>query len=673
MIRLLFAATIFSSAFLLFLVQPLISKQILPWFGGAAAVWTTCMVFFQGVLLAGYAYSDWTARRLAPRSQALLHGALLLASCCFLPIAANPAFKPAGGEDPSLRILLLLGLTIGLPYFLLSTTGPLVQAWIARTLPCARVYRYYSLSNLASLIALVSYPFVIEPRVPLLRQSRAWSGMYVLFALLCAACALLFARRAKTAALEPAREQGEKPVAAPAPRDCLLWLALSAMGSWLLIAVTNHITQNIAAIPFLWLLPLTVYLLSFILCFDSDRWYARRRFLPPAALSVAACAWGLQHGILDDRIRLAVPLYAAGLFFCCMFLHGELARMRPAPRYLTRFYLMLSLGGASGGIAVGLLAPRVLAAPWELGIGLIVVALLAALVLRPSRTMQACAFALAVACGYFLYRQIEFDLMDTRLMRRNFYASLRTADLEGITPDDDARHLFHGTIRHGAQYLASARRRAPTTYYGTSSGIGIALHEAPAAPRRIGLIGLGAGTLAAYGRQGDVYRFYEINPQVIAIARSEFSFLDDTPAQVETVPGDARLALEREPPQGFDVLAVDAFSGDAIPVHLITREAMDTYLRHMKPDGVIAFHVTNRFLSLAPVVQRLARDRGLPAVLIRDDGERTTAHYTDWVLVARNPAVLRRPAILGASSPIAPIAGLGVWTDDFNNLFDVLK
>lgn len=672
MIKLLFAGTIFSSAFLLFLVQPLVSKNILPWFGGSAAVWATCMVFFQVVLLLGYAYSDWISRHLHPRWQVILHVSLLVLSLVTLSVLADASWKPRGSEDPALRIVGLLAATIGLPYFLLSTTGPLIQTWVARTLGGTKVYRFFSLSNLASLVALICYPFVLEPRATLLLQAQAWSGVYMLFAFLCAGCGLYFASHPHGSSQSASHRQAEMSDTRPRPRDYFLWLALSAMGSWLLLAITNHITQNIASVPFLWILPLTIYLLTFVLCFESDRWYARSVFLLPTAAVLAVCAYGLQDRDLGVNIRIAIPVYAMGLFLCCMFLHGELAQLRPAPRYLTRFYLMVSLGGALGGIAVGLIAPRVLPAYYELGMGFVIVGLLAAYLLK-GRSMAIAAACLTAVCAYFLFIQISSDLESARRVERSFYGSLRTADSHFEDPEGDVRELFHGAIRHGEQYLAPQRRSEPTTYYGPNSGIGLAIGQARASAKRVGLIGLGAGTLATYGRPGDAFRFYEINPQVIEIARNEFTFLADCRADVEIVQGDARLALEKEPPQGFDVLAVDAFSGDAIPVHLLTREAMAVYLRHMKPDGIIAFHVTNRFLALAPVIKQLAASEGLHAVLIKDEAEESGLNRTDWVLVTRTRQVLQNEEISSVATPIREIGSLGVWTDDFNNLFDVLK
>ncbi|WP_260590758.1 fused MFS/spermidine synthase [Variovorax sp. DXTD-1] len=409
--------------------------------------------------------------------------------------------------------------------------------------------------------------------------------------------------------------------------DALLWLALPALASW----------------------------------------------LPLAAGVLVLCAFGLQHHI-GSNVRTGLPIYVGGLFVLCMFLHGETARLRPAPRYLTRFYLMLSLGGAIGGALVGLVAPHVLPAYYELGIGLTLTALAAVAVLRHRLWLRLAGVALAACCVFFLVAQIRSDRLGARHLVRSFYGALITFDVRRANPPSYVRLLSHGSIKHGEQFLDPLRRREPTTYYGATSGIGRAMAAAPEAPRRVGLIGLGAGTLATYGRSGDVYRIYEINPQVFELADSEFTFLRDSPAQTERVLGDARLALEREAPQGFDLLAVDAFSGDAVPVHLLTAEAMDVYLRHMKPDGIVAFHVSNRYLELAPVVARIAALKGVHAVLVSDDAKESKwLNSTDWVLVARDPAVLAREPLRGAALPIAVPAGTRPWTDDFNNLLGVLK
>jgi SAM-dependent methyltransferase len=669
----LYAVTIFTSAFLLFLVQPIIAKQILPWFGGSAAVWTTCLVFFQFLLLAGYAYSDWTTRHLAARKQVLLHIVLLAASLASLPILADAGWKPAGDEDPTWRILGLLLVTIGLPYFLLSTTGPLVQAWFARTFPAGTVYRLFALSNFGSLLALLSYPFAFEPWITTAVQSWGWSAAYVAFAALCAASAWYSLRGGNAS---DARAAVTQPDNGPPPRpgDHAAWLLLSGMGAFMLLAVTNHITHDIASVPFLWILPLTLYLVTFILCFEGRGWYQRRIFILPLLGIVCAMAWSLheERGIME--IKEAVPLNLVGLFVMCMFFHGELAARKPAPRYLTRFYLMVSLGGALGGIAVGLVAVKLFNTYYEFSVGLVATLLIAAYL---TRFMHAAVPMLVLAAvgftGYHSYAYIEYLARDTRVMTRNFYGTLRVKDIDADGEQDAVRRLMHGVIMHGEQYLAPARRDEPTTYYGATSGIGRAIKAFDGSALRVGVVGLGTGTLAVYGRPGDVYRFYEINPQVVAVANSEFTFLKDSGARIELVLGDARLSMEREPPEHYDILVIDAFSSDSIPVHLITREALRVYLRHMKPRGVIAFHVTNRFLDLAPVVKRIADDYGLHAALIADDAEDSELASTDWVLVTRDGAFLARPEIAKFTTEIGSIPGLRAWTDDFNNLFRILK
>ena len=672
---LLYALTIFASAFLLFLVQPIMAKQILPWFGGSAAVWTTCLVFFQFVLLFGYAYSDWTTRKLKPGKQAILHVVLLAVSLAALPIIPDASWKPLGNEEPGMRILGLLALTIGLPYFLLSTTGPLIQAWFARSYPTTTVYRLFALSNFASLIALIAYPFAVEPWITTAQQAWTWTAGYAVFAALCAGAALQSRKAAAIAAsasTEPAGDAGP----APTVGQFLMWLTLSAMGSFMLLAVTNHITHDVASVPFLWILPLTIYLVTFILCFEGRSWYRRLWFLGPLVVVIGGMAWALHAERGIQNIKEAIPLFSAGLFVACMFFHGELANMKPAPKYLTSYYLMLSLGGALGGLIVGFVAPRLFPTYYEFGIGLVVTLLLAAYLARRMHILIP-VFALAGAgfTGYHIYHYVHGLSEDAIVLVRNFYGTLRVRDTGTPEEKDATRRLTHGVIMHGEQYLAPARRMDPTTYYGPTSGIGRlinVLRESPT-PVRVGVVGLGAGTLAIYGREGDFYRFYDINPQVIEIAKREFTFLRDSKARVETELGDARLTLEREPPQKYDVLAIDAFSSDSIPVHLITREAMEVYIRNIKPDGVVAFHVTNRFLHLAPVVKQIAEHYGMQTTLIVDDAEDNDLAKTDWVLVTKNAALLKRPKLMEGVEAIAPIPGLRLWTDDYNNLFKILK
>jgi len=669
----LYAITLFTGAFLLFLVQPILSKHILPWFGGSASVWATCLVFFQTWLLLGYAYVDQITRRLAPGRQLALHALLLTASLLTLPVLAGSEWKPDGSQDPVVHILLLLVATAGLPYLMLSATGPLVQSWAARAGQGPRVYRLFSLSNLASLLALLAYPFLIEPWLTLNQQSTIWSVVYVCFAVLCIASGTALTRNIACAAAPASVPDSGQQSAAVRPIPWL-WVALSAMGTWLLLATTNHITQNIAAIPFLWILPLTLYLLTFVLCFESDRWYRRKVFLPLLLVSLAACAFGLNRPELSLNIEIAIPLYCTGLFMGCMVLHGELAALRPTTQHLTRFYLALALGGALGGVFVGLLAPRILPSYYESGAGFVIIALLVAYLVRRHRGFLVFALLMAECCAVLLVAQVRADHASSRLLERNFHGRLRVLDTADNETGDTVRQLFHGMILHGSEYLNGPYRQKPTSYYGPSSGVGRLLSTGHGSkPRLVGVVGLGAGTLAAYGLTGDRFRFYDIDPMVIQAAQQEFGYLRNSKATVETVLGDARLSLERENLNHFDVLVIDAFSGDSIPVHLITREALAIYLRHIQEDGVIAFHVTNRFLALAPVVGQLALDQGLHAVWVKDTHPAKPLASSEWVLVARNRAALMRPEIGPVAQQPPVIAGLTTWTDNATNLFRILK
>ena len=553
----LYALTIFTSAFLLFLVQPVMAKQILPWFGGSAAVWTVCMVFFQFLLLFGYAYSDFTTRRMKPKSQLILHAALLVISLISLPIIPGAGWKPAGDEDPTWRILGLLTATIGLPYFLLSTTGPLVQAWFARAHASGTVYRLFALSNFASLLALISYPFAVEPWITTQVQSYAWSAGYVLFVVVCIATGYYSLRHheAQVAEAKPADDN------APAPKlsDYALWLLLSGMGSFMLLAVTNSITHDVASVPFLWLLPLTLYLITFILCFEGSGWYNRIYFIGPLIVVVCAMTWYIneQGGIME--FKTAVPLFSVGLFVMCMFFHGELAALKPSPRYLTTFFLMVSLGGALGGVVVGFIAPKFFNTYYEFGIGLVLTLVIAAfLLLEQMRIVPMIALVATGFAGYHTYHYIHSLSNDAKVMTRNFYGTLRVKDTGPATDEKSMCRLMHGVIMHGEQYLHEKKRHRITTYYTESSGVGLSTKYFQAGgPVNIGVVGLGTGTMAAYGRAGDTVRFYEINPQVVDIAKRDFKFIADSKGRVDTVLGDARLATEREAPQQYDVLAIE--------------------------------------------------------------------------------------------------------------------
>ncbi len=668
----LYAITIFLSSFLLFLVQPLIARLILPWFGGTAAVWTTCMLFFQCVLLAGYAYAHATTAKLSPRSQALLHTVLLAVAAATLPILPDPAWKPEGGGEPISRILLLLCATVGLPYLLISSTSPLVQAWFSRTRPGANPYRLFAVSNFASLLALVGYPLFVEPNLTNGQQVYGWSWMFAGFAVICAALAWLASSAQPVVAAEVVGVDAEGPP--PAGKDIALWLALSATGSVMLLAITNHITQNVAAIPMLWLAPLTLYLLTFILCFEGQGLYRPKWWWPAVLVAVGGMAWLLIDPDHQFDLFVQLGVFLGGLFVVCMFCHGELYRLRPANRHLTAFYLWVSVGGALGGLFVAVIAPLAFKAYYELGLGLVACAVLAAVLYRQlNRVALAASFAVLLgATGAVVYDGFKFQDY-VRLSVRNFYGVLRVKEYGMEGEAEHLRRLLHGTIMHGEQYLTGAARRDLTSYYQVTSGIGKAIAaKQEAGPVRVGVIGLGIGTLAGYGRAGDVYRFYDINPAVVVIAREEFRYLGDSAAKVEIALGDARLTLEREAPEKFDVLAVDAFSSDSIPVHLITKEALAVYLKHMKPYGIIAFHVSNRFLNLGPVVGRLAKEAGVFAVNVYEKGEEDKTQ-SDWVLVSRDPKALEAKVIKDVSEPVDERPTWRLWTDDYNNLVQILK
>jgi hypothetical protein len=666
---LLYALTILVSAFLLFQVQPIMAKMILPWFGGSAAVWTTCLLFFQCLLLLGYLYAHAVFRYLTSQVQALLHIALLAISLFALPVIPAAAWKPAGGEDPTFRILGLLAATVGLPYFLLSTTGPLVQAWYARRYAGAMPYRLYALSNAGSMFALLSYPVLFEPAFATRHQAIGWSCGYVVFALLCAATTLASSGfEGKNRAVETLEG-----ASAPGWRTHLLWVLLPACASTLLLAFTNYLSQDVAAIPFLWILPLSLYLLSFIICFEREQWYWRSLFLKLLAVALASAAYGIRESDQLWSAKGAIPLLSLILFICCMVCHGELVRLKPHPRYLTSFYLMISLGGALGGIFVGLLAPRIFPGYFELQIGLGACALLVLAVLYERSTRWMVGLAAVLALVVYLGLEVRQGTRDVRVMVRNFYGGLKVVEEQETA--GKVRKLLHGTINHGEQLLDSQRRDLPTTYYSSNSGVGLAIREGfPRGAERIGVIGLGTGTLASYGRPGDYYRFYEINPLVIRIAQSEFTFLKDCKASLALALGDARLSLEKEQHENFDVLAVDAFSGDAIPVHLLTREAFDLYFHHLKPTGVLAVHVSNKYLDLQPVVHSIAQDmHKQDATVDTEDDDQNAAFGSTWVLVSDRNDFFENPLLRSSWTKVDNKKKLRLWTDDYSNLFQIVK
>jgi hypothetical protein len=665
--RVLAASAIFSGAFLLFTVEPLFAKRILPWFGGSAAVWSTCLVFYQTALLLGYLYARLLTRYLSPLAQALVHIVLLLLSLLLLPVGPSDRWQPLTSARPMWDILVMLSATLGLPFVILSATSPLVQHWVARAGE-RTPYRLFALSNFASLAALLSYPVLIEPGLDIRRQRFWWSICFTGFVLVCG----LFAFFMRSASLQIPSHAEPEPL--PIFRR-LYWFSLSACGSMLLVSVTNHITQNVAAVPLLWVLPLAIYLLSFVFGFGAHSFYRRGLWLRLLALALGLLAYSVYNIDTVEAIQISVPIFLGGLFVCLMFCQGELYLTRPEPAGLTEFYLLIAAGGAAGAIFTGILTPYLFDGIYDLPFTLFATALLAltstwggygwairALWLGVSGCMVAVFVANVVA-----YHE------NSLLLVRNFYGSLRVVQSPHAGPEQ-TRILFHGTIQHGAEFLWAERQRRPLTYYGRDSGIGIALREClPASPRRVGIVGLGAGTLAAFGQPGDTFVFYEINPQVVTIANALFFYLRQSAAHAEIVEGDARLSLQREH-ETFDLLALDAFSGDAVPVHLLSREALALYRHLLKPNGIIAFNVSNQYLSLAPVVRQLANEAGFQAILVKNHQDTENYVYaSDWVLVTNNAAVLDNAAIRLHSAPIDRRDGLRPWTDSFNNLLEIVK
>ena len=667
-----YGLTIFLSAFLLFQVQPMIGKMILPWFGGSAAVWTTCMLFFQTTLLLGYLYSHWVVSALSPRRQSLVHIALLLASLLLLPIAPSEAWQPTGAENPTLRILGLLAVSIGLPYFVLSTTGPLIQAWFAREGAGRVPYRLFALSNFGSLLALLAYPVAFEPFLPTRWQSWAWSGLFAVFVV---ACGLLAWRGRHSKPIVVHHVDDAPPLRAV---QALLWVALAACPSILMVADTSFLTENIAPIPMIWVAPLTLYLLSFILCFERHGWYRREIFLPLLVVSLALLAWLPTLGISGMPIHFSMPLNLGAFFVACMVCHGELARRQPHPSQLTVYFLMLAIGGALGGFFVGIVAPYFFNSNYELSIGIVLTGIVAACAVipgtaftTPARRRAALAFSVAALGALSLVRVADHygENSGAETLARNFYGTLKVFALE----ENGYRTMLHGQIIHGRQFLAPEKAQLPTTYYSPEGGAGkTLLAKAAQGALRVGVVGIGVGTLATYGRPEDYYRLYDIDPLVIDVANKHFSFLAAGRARSAIVIGDARLQLAGEAPQQFDVLVVDAFSGDSVPVHLLTRQAFALYFRHLKPDGVLAVHITNRYLDLRPVIKTAADHLGRPARIIDFDGDRDRGVFRSrWAIIAQDESFFRHDTFADAKQ-LADQPGFKPWQDDYSSLFAVL-
>jgi hypothetical protein len=710
-----FAATILLGAFLLFQVQPLFGKLLLPWFGGSPAVWTTCLMFFQMVLLVGYAYAYGLSRLRPVSRQLIVHGTLCSLALLLLPITPGESWQPADGTHPIERILLLLTRHVGLPYLLLAATSPLVQSWFATVYAKRTPYRLYALSNLGSLVGLLSYPFIVEPRLTTDRQGMTWSVAFGVYAVLCGVLAVRM-RRLRLPGIEPPRKTpiSEHPAEPTAGRHAWAWwILLSALGSVLLMSITNHVCQNVAVIPLLWIVPLAIYLVTFIICFDKEHWYVRRWFAAAAMLAVLAASYLVLFRYLDElflslglerlwfqlthNIVVEATVYLLILFLLCMVCHGELVQRKPPPRRLTAFYLAVSGGGALGGILVAVVSPLVFSSYLELNLGLLAGFGLALFVFADearthwlpnvSRLLRAAALTLALAASAIVaWGQWEAWDREGGLLRvRNFYGVMSVKERYPQNPQWRGLALYHGRTLHGFELLQPELRGKPTTYYTEDSGVGRALTAArESGPLRVGVVGLGVGTLAAYGQPGDYFRFYEIDEDVIRLARRHFSFLPQSAAEIDVVAGDARVSLEREPPQQFHVLVLDAFTGDSIPVHLLTVEVFASYLRHLRDDGVIAAHISSRYVNLVPVVTALARHCELAEAYVVWPPVGVSVKWADehglsltqsqWMLLARDRRILERSPIQEATQVSVGDGGpLRLWTDQSNNLLEVLR
>lgn len=676
-----FVFCVFLAAYLLFQIEPLIGKFILPWFGGSPAVWTTCVLFFQLLVFAGYAYAHLSLRYFSPRQQAVLHLALLVATLFLLPI--TPTAKPSDPSQPILSILQVLIQSVGLPFFLLASTSPLLQAWYVRVFPSHSPYRLYALSNIGSFLALLSYPFLFEPFFKLSDQTLGWSAGFASFVLVCGGLSWRFSTLVSNHTVDEQinTDTDEELISASLSSHwCwFYWLALPTVSSIMLLAVTNQLCQDVASIPFLWILPLGLYLITFVLCFAETRWYRRRWIIPLALVStlglIISLYWSNQLSLV-----LQVSLYSLGLFFCCMLLHGELFRLRPPTAGLTAYYLGISGGGVLGGAFVALLAPMLFPHYYELHIGLLACyGLLIAILGITGRQnpifwtgSAAVMVVLVLGLGFHIHQLSASQLA----ISRNFYGVLRVVDRDTDQAELARRVLRHGAIDHGFQFLDPSKQNLATAYYRSQTGVGLVMTHFPRHDqRRIGVVGLGVGTLLSYGRPNDYFRLYDINPEVVSLAQQRFGFLQSSKSRFDIVVADARLALEHDPNQDFDILVLDAFSGDAIPMHLLTQEAIALYLRHLQPDGVLAVHISNRHLNLEPLLRGLAQLNDLEFRVVRGKPSEDDfgLYRSNWAYLTRNQTFLHLPAIAENLDPSAEKGRTVIWRDDFSNLYSLLK
>jgi spermidine synthase len=669
--RLLYGITVFLGAFLLFLVEPMAAKQLLPTLGGSSAVWLTCLVFFQITLLLGYLFAHWLTGCECLGWRRHFYLALLIGAALMLAAQRIHPIELIGGSDHPVRtIFALLTLSIGLPFLLLGSTSPLMQVWFLRTHGGNVPYRLFALSNAGSLLALIAYPLLVEPYLTLRLQRMLWSAGFLVYAALSGLIA------------SSGKADDAEPIAPDEPREASpaftkwLWFLLPMAAAMQLSAVTAHLTVNIAAIPLLWMLPLTAYLLSFIIAFEFPGFYRRGIVVRLLVVMLASLGYAISKSDVSLPIGVAILFFLAECFLACLFCHAEAYALRPQrSSETTVFYLLIAGGGAAGTFFIGIASPLIFSANYDLAISFFVTAAVAVAVTWrdgwPQRLLWLVASGLLLFFAVMLRSAYSRDAL---VEVRNFYGTLRVKETATAQADPE-RMLLNGTIQHGTQIFGNGLSRIPTTYYAVNSGVGLALRFCcDGRPRSIGVIGLGTGTIAAYGHPGDRIRFYEINPSVRPIAQNLFTYLRDSNAAITFVDGDARTSLVREAPQNFDVLAIDAFSGDAIPLHLLTVEAIAVYKRHLAPHGILAFHVSNQYLNLVPEIAQLAIATNMRSKLVEAAGDDATGSYrSTWVLLSNSPALFNQPDVAAAATEAPTIPHLRVWTDDYSSLLPILQ
>jgi len=732
--RWLFVLTILVGSFLLFLVQPLVARMVLPRLGGAPMVWNSAMLVYQALLLGGYAYAHWLGR-FAVRRQAAIHLALLFVAALWLPIGIAQIAPPAPGQEV-LWVPLLLTASIGPVFFAVAAQAPLMQRWFAAEPRAGDPYILYAASNLGSFAGLISYPAIVEPSLPLVAQSWGWTAGYALLVLLVAASA---AARWRDTAL-PTEVAGASDEPRPDRRRCLHWLLIAAVPSGLMLSTTTHLTTDIFAMPLLWVLPLGLYLLSFVIAFSTAERVVQivTTIAPPVLLAVGGLAL-LSSGTGSLLVALVSLVM---LFVVSTALHGYLYHLRPAPRHLTLFYLIMSAGGVLGGLFAALVAPLLFDWVYEHPLLILAAALLlplpklipwdGAFALSPRRAQIVVAALVAVAAfaawrlaagwtGRFEGAAIgwsaaifaiglfaigwrwAFTFVLALLMLgiggwdtvKESFTDMRVRSYFGVytVTDDPWRHqrrLAHGTTLHGLQRTDAGHEYEPTTYYGPQSGVGLTLDAADrlAGPdAAIGIVGLGSGTLSCYRRPGQRWTIFEIDPAMLRIARdpAKFTFLAHCAPDVPIVLGDARLELAKQPPGRLDILVIDAFSSDAIPLHLLTKEAVGIYARALRPDGILLIHISNRFFDLEPVLAAEAKARGWSAAIRMDPGapeEDGNLTGSNWVALTATPQRLARltggirtrgqARDDGAWVPLEERPGFERWTDDYASTLPVL-